>query len=151
MKMYGCESWTIKKVESQKIDAFELWYWRGLSRVPWTARRPNQSILEEICPEYSLEGLILKLKSQYLGHLMWRADLLEKTLELGKIERGRRRGQQRMRCLYAIIDSKDMSLSQLQEMVKDREAGCVAVHQVAKSQTWLNEWTTRLRFYMWKL
>ena len=143
--MYGCESWTIKKVESQKIDAFKLWYWRGLWRFPWTARRSNQSILKEISPEYSLKGLILKLKSQYLGHLMWRADLLEKTLMLVKIE-CERRGRQRMRCLDAIIDSKDMSLSQLQEMVKDREAGCVAVHGVTKSQTWLSDWTARLRF-----
>ena len=120
--MYGCESWTIKKGERPRIDAFELWYWRRLLRVPWTARRPNQSILKEISPKYSLEGLMLKLKLQYFGHLLWRSDSFEKTLKLGKIEGRRRRGQQRMRWLDDITDSMDMSLSRLQKIVKDREA-----------------------------
>ena len=120
--MYGCESWTIKKAECQRIDAFELWCWRRLLRVPWTARRSNPSVLKEISPEYSLEGLILKLKLQYFGHLMRRADSLEKTLMLGKIEGGRRRGRQRMWWLHGLIDSIDMSLSKQLEMVKDREA-----------------------------
>ena len=122
--MYGCESWTIKKAEYRRIDAFELWCWRRLLRVPWTAKRLNQSILKEINPEYSLEGLMLKLKLQYFGHLMGRTDSLEKTLMLGKIEGRRRRGQQRMRLLDSITDLMDMSLSKLQEMVKNREA-CV--------------------------
>ena len=139
--MYRCESWTIKKAEHWRIDAFELWCWKRLLRVPWTARRSNQSILKEISPEYSLEGLMLKLKLQYFGHLMQRTDSLEKTL-MGKIEGGRRRGWQMMWLLDGITDSMDMRLSRLQELLMDRVAWHAAVHRVAKGQTWLN-WIER--------
>ena len=138
--MCGCEHWTIKKAECQRIDAFELWCWRRLLRVPWTARKSNQSILKEINSKYSLEELMLKLKLQYFGHLMWRTDSLEKTLMLGKIE-GRRRGWQRMRCLDGITDLMDMSLSKPRELVLDRETWRAAVHWVSKSRTRQRDWT----------
>ena len=147
--MYGCESWTVKKAECQRIDAFELWCWRRLLRVPWTSRRSNQSILKEISPGCSLERLMLKLKFQYFGHLMWRVDSLKKTLMLGRTGGRRRKGRQRMRWLDGITDS-DVSLGKLWDLVMDREAWRAAIHGVAKSRTWLSNWTELNNKYIFR-
>ena len=146
--IYGCESWTVKKAERRRIDAFKLWCWRRLLRIPWTARRFNQSILKEISPGCSLEGLMLKLKLQYFGHLMWRVDSMEKTLMLGGIGGRRRRGQQRIRWLDGVTDSMDVGLGKLRELVINREAWRAAIHGVAKSRTRLSIWTELLRIYL---
>ena len=147
--MYGCESWTVKKAEHRRIDAFELWCWRRLWRVPWTARKSNQSILKEISPKYSLEGLMLKLKLQYFDHLMWRVDSLEKTLIMGGIGRRRRRGWQSVRWVDGITNSMHMSLGELWELVMDREAWRAAIHGVAKIRTRLSDWTELIQQWKW--
>ena len=149
--MYGCESWTIKRTECWVINVFELWCWRRLLRVPWTTRQSNQSILKEISPECLLEGLMLKLKLQYYGHLIWRTDSLEKTLMLGKIEGGRKSGWQKMRWLEGITDLMNVNLNELRELVIDMEAWRAAIHGVAKSRTWLSDWTElNCKQYIWK-